>query len=160
MLWLIYSFRSPQEQEALHYLQGSQVRARSWTQKVQGFQGLKPYSKDIHGGIRGVLPRGTKEVIWAGKHLWAGQSVGMGPVLELLCIMVSPLANSRLSLHMHFLFHLFMICIENIIPLQFLQHVSSVFVASKVFQRSLNVPFVGATLTLFALELRASIALC
>ena len=33
--------RPSQKQEAIHYLQGSQIRARSWSPKVEGFQSVE-----------------------------------------------------------------------------------------------------------------------
>lgn len=40
--------RTPQEQEALHHLEGPQVRARSWSPKVQRFQGVRTSMYDIY----------------------------------------------------------------------------------------------------------------
>lgn len=39
--------RSSQKQEALHHLQGSQIRARSWTPKVEGFQSVEVLRQNL-----------------------------------------------------------------------------------------------------------------
>ena len=81
-------------------------RSRNLTQKIYAVRS-------------GVLCRGGRRKSF-GRRLPVGGAVGWyGPSVGIIMHYVSPLANSRLSLHMHFLFHLLMICIENMIPLSF-----------------------------------------
>ena len=62
LFWLLFLFsvhthffcRSPQEQEAIYHFQRPQIRARSWSPKVEGFQGIGSFVKIhcIYGGGR------------------------------------------------------------------------------------------------------------